>query len=303
MPEVSVENIFLIFFRFRKDFLERGREPLEFFQKLEEIGVLQVIPHGSEVPVLSELNPKELYLYWTLRLVTPLSKSAILRILLPLSADKHNEIRVEGVSLPPPDPLLLEMEKEKRAFSLEGLQREEKTDLRKGEGLQEVDLQRKKGGEGQNISKIPKIVTKKIQVLSSQVLFRLGENLFSVEFSEILEPVEFTREQFFKMQSLPYVEIQGELFEILSLYEYFCSRPKKLESLSFFSGLLIERGGKKSVLFVDEILTMKKQVSFKQVEGCFKKFPGIKSASLWSTGELVFALDLPRVLDLLPYRS
>ncbi|MEK7485409.1 MAG: hypothetical protein AABZ60_13875, partial [Planctomycetota bacterium] len=147
---MNTERTFFFHFHFRKDFIERGGNPLAIFEKLRALGQLTVIPHPTSVPLLSEYNPKELYLKWTIKLVTLEHQSHIERILLPLTADEKNQITLELATLPPPDPETVEFQENTQ-------------------------------------SNLPKIITQKMIVPLLHMLVKIGKNIFSIPHQFILE--------------------------------------------------------------------------------------------------------------------
>lgn len=68
---------YLIQLRMPTDTLEKGVHPLEIFQLLQMLGPLVVIPHTDEIPPLETFNPREMKIWWSIKLETNEGQSAI----------------------------------------------------------------------------------------------------------------------------------------------------------------------------------------------------------------------------------
>lgn len=57
--------------------VQTGNDPLLLFNVLSELGELSVIAHTNDLPALTDFDPEELYLSWTLKLITDVSEDEI----------------------------------------------------------------------------------------------------------------------------------------------------------------------------------------------------------------------------------
>ena len=67
--------------------LRNGSDPLLLINELKEIGDLTLFPHINSVPELKSLEPEELHLWWSGKLVTGKSKEELENILVFYQAD------------------------------------------------------------------------------------------------------------------------------------------------------------------------------------------------------------------------
>jgi len=96
--DAALESYF-IHLKYPGDTFEKGVDPLSILKDLSELGSMAVIPHTGAVPVLSELDARKLYLWWTIKLTTRHPESKIKEVLMFLLEEEHARIR--PVSKPP----------------------------------------------------------------------------------------------------------------------------------------------------------------------------------------------------------
>jgi two-component system chemotaxis sensor kinase CheA len=97
---------FLLTLRFDPRILLDGGDPLILLEQLSEVGTTITIAHTTAVPGLEDIDPRHLYLWWSVKLVTSLRMEEIEEILV-FYRDK-NDLTIEPVHLPPDEPAPIE---------------------------------------------------------------------------------------------------------------------------------------------------------------------------------------------------
>jgi len=208
------EQVFFIHFKFRPDFSEQGGDPIALFRNLRELGKLTIIPHTAAVPPLEECNPKQLYLRWTVKLVTPEPQFHIEKILTPVIADTENDIKIESITLPPPDPSQPMSEKE--------------------------------------VFELPKVISKEAQEPSPFMLVKIGKNIFAIARSVIIESQQLDIEPATTNQE-ELIEVKGETIPLLRLHRLFRSQPDS-ENEKTTAVIIVEQAKQKLGILVDEVI-------------------------------------------------
>ena len=101
--EEEDEKGYLLNLKFSIEMLRNGSDPLLLINELNEIGDLTLFPHINSVPELKSLEPEELHLWWSGKLVTGKSKEELENILVFYQAD-DSDVNFEPVEAPPEDP-------------------------------------------------------------------------------------------------------------------------------------------------------------------------------------------------------
>ena len=101
--EEEDEKGYLLHLKFDEDMLLSGADPVLLIKELKEIGNLNLIPHFSGLPSLKNIDHEKLYLSWSAKLVTSKPTEEIDNILV-FYQNKKNDVRIEPVESPPPDP-------------------------------------------------------------------------------------------------------------------------------------------------------------------------------------------------------
>jgi len=101
--EEEDEKGYLLNLKFSIEMLRNGSDPLLLINELNEIGDLTLFPHLNSVPELKSIEPEELYLWWSGKLVTGKSAEELENILVFYQGDDA-DIDFEPVDAPPEDP-------------------------------------------------------------------------------------------------------------------------------------------------------------------------------------------------------
>ena len=101
--EEEDEKGYLLNLKFSIEMLRNGSDPLLLINELDEIGDLTLFPHLNSVPELKSLEPDELHLWWSGKLVTGKSKEELENIFVFYQGDDAN-VNYEPVEAPPEDP-------------------------------------------------------------------------------------------------------------------------------------------------------------------------------------------------------
>ena len=101
--EEEDEKGYLLNLKFSIEMLRNGSDPLLLINEINEIGDLTLFPHINSVPELKSLEPEELHLWWSGKLVTGKSVEELENILVFYQGD-DSDINFEPVEAPPEDP-------------------------------------------------------------------------------------------------------------------------------------------------------------------------------------------------------
>jgi len=101
--EEEDEKGYLLHLKFDEDMLLSGSDPVLLIKELKEIGDLNLIPHFSGLPNLKNIDHEKLFISWSAKLVTSKPIEEIENVLV-FYQNKKNDVRVEPVESPPPDP-------------------------------------------------------------------------------------------------------------------------------------------------------------------------------------------------------
>ncbi len=101
--EEEDEKGYLLNLRFSIELLRNGSDPLLLINELKGIGDLTLFPHINSVPELKSLEPEELHLWWSGKLLTGKSMEELENILVFYQAD-DSDVNFEPVEAPPEDP-------------------------------------------------------------------------------------------------------------------------------------------------------------------------------------------------------
>jgi len=101
--EEEDEKGYLLNLKFSSEMLSNGSDPLLLINELNEIGDLSLFPHLNSVPELKSLEPEELHLWWSGKLVTGKSAEELENILVFYQGD-NADVNYEPVEAPPEDP-------------------------------------------------------------------------------------------------------------------------------------------------------------------------------------------------------
>ena len=101
--EEEDEKGYLLNLKFSIEMLRNGSDPLLLINELNEIGDLTLFPHLNSVPELKSLDPEELHLWWSGKLVTGKSKEELENIFVFYQGDDA-DVYYEPVEAPPEDP-------------------------------------------------------------------------------------------------------------------------------------------------------------------------------------------------------
>ena len=102
------ETAYLFHLKFDSEMLRKGSDPILLIKELTQLGDLAMIPHLGNMPDLKNLDPEEIYLWWSAKLVTTRPSKEIENILIFFQNEK-NDITFEPADAPPPDPGLASM--------------------------------------------------------------------------------------------------------------------------------------------------------------------------------------------------
>mgnify|MGYP003305083403 CR=1 FL=1 len=101
--EEEDEKGYLLNLKFSIEMLRNGSDPLLLINELNGIGDLTLFPHLNSVPELKSLEPEELHLWWSGKLVTGKSAEELENIFVFYQGDDA-DINFEPVDAPPEDP-------------------------------------------------------------------------------------------------------------------------------------------------------------------------------------------------------
>ena len=97
------ETAYLLHLKFDTEMLRKGSDPILLLKDLNELGDLDIIPHLGKLPDLKNLDPQDIYLWWSAKLVTTHPVEEIENITI-FFQDEKNEVKFELAETPPEDP-------------------------------------------------------------------------------------------------------------------------------------------------------------------------------------------------------
>lgn len=248
------EQVFFIHFKFRPDFSEQGGDPIALFRHLQELGKLTIIPHTATVPALEEYEPKRLYLRWTVKLVTLESQSHLEKILTPVLADTGNEIRIEAIALPPPDPIASKL------------------------------------AQTQETLESSKAVSKNAQESLSPMLVKIGKNIFSIARHLIIESLPYDDIKNLMTTQKQSITVKGETIALLPVHRLFRSQPSSKDNKNS-RVIIMKPAQQKFGILVDEVISGQNIIK-QTIDEPFDYLPGISGASFLDDGKIAFTLDV-----------
>jgi two-component system chemotaxis sensor kinase CheA len=97
------EIAYLLHLKFDPEMLRKGSDPILLIKDLNELGDLDIIPHLGKLPELKNLDPEEIHLWWSAKLVSTRPQEEIEDVLI-FFQDEKNEVKLELAETPPEDP-------------------------------------------------------------------------------------------------------------------------------------------------------------------------------------------------------
>ncbi|MBT5795186.1 MAG: chemotaxis protein CheA, partial [Deltaproteobacteria bacterium] len=97
------ETAYLLHLKFDSEMLRKGSDPMLLLKDLNELGDFIIIPHLGNLPDLKKLDPQDIHLWWSAKLVTTRQPEEIENILI-FFQDEKNEVTFEPAETPPEDP-------------------------------------------------------------------------------------------------------------------------------------------------------------------------------------------------------
>ena len=97
------ETAYLLHLKFDSEMLRKGSDPILLLKDLKELGDFNIIPHLGNLPDLKNLDPEDIHLWWSAKLVTTRQPEEIENILI-FFQDENNEVTFESAEAPPEDP-------------------------------------------------------------------------------------------------------------------------------------------------------------------------------------------------------
>jgi len=89
--------------------------------------------------------------------------------------------------------------------------------------------------------------------------------------------------------------VRGEYLPLIKVHEVFNTQAKAMD-LEHGIAVIVEAEGKKTALFVDELLGQH-QVVIKSLESNFRKMPGISGATIMGDGRVALILDVAALVS------
>jgi two-component system chemotaxis sensor kinase CheA len=128
-------------------------------------------------------------------------------------------------------------------------------------------------------------------------LVRVGRHIYVIPLVSIIESLQVDRKMVNSLAGrVELYKLRNDYLPIIRLYKAFniVSEHTQLDK-----GLLVvvEGGGQKAGVFVDELLAQQ-QVVVKSMETNYQRVPGISGATILGDGKVALILDIPRLLSL-----
>ena len=155
--EEEEEKGYLLNLKFSREMMRNGSDPLLLINELKGLGDLTMFPHLSSLPELKNLDPEELHLWWSAKLVTGKSPEELEDVLIFFQGEE-DDVHFEQVVTPPADPGLLSAETKVEQEIKQSL----KTETAEPEIEAETDVK-----SSEEITK-EQIVTKEVQKIEGE---------------------------------------------------------------------------------------------------------------------------------------
>ena len=127
------------------------------------------------------------------------------------------------------------------------------------------------------------------------MLVGVGDNVFIVPLLSIVESLRPRRRHIKSVQNQgELIEVRGEYIPLVRLYQLFHMQPKTTDPSKALV-VIVENGGRKACLLVDEAIDQRQSV-IKSLEDNFWQVPGVSGATILSDGRVSLILDVPGVL-------
>ena len=123
----------------------------------------------------------------------------------------------------------------------------------------------------------------------------VGSETYIIPLNAIIESLQVTTADLKTVSSDgQLLRVRGEYLPLVKMYEVFNTQPKAID-LEHGIAVIVEAEGKKTALFVDELLGQH-QVVIKSLESNFRKMPGISGATIMGDGRVALILDVAALI-------
>ena len=123
----------------------------------------------------------------------------------------------------------------------------------------------------------------------------VGTETYIIPLNAIIESLQVTADDLKTVSSDgQLLRVRGEYLPLIKLHEIFNAQPKA-ESWEQGIAVIVEAEGKKTALFVDELLGQH-QVVIKSLESNYRKMQGISGATIMGDGRVALILDVAALI-------
>lgn len=124
----------------------------------------------------------------------------------------------------------------------------------------------------------------------------VGPEIYIIPLNAIIESLQVTADDLKTVSGEgQLLRVRGEYLPLVKLHEVFNTKPKA-DDLEKGIAVIVEAEGKKTALFVDELLGQH-QVVIKSLESNFRKMQGISGATIMGDGRVALILDVAALIS------
>ena len=184
------EIAYLLHLKFDPEMLRKGSDPILLIKELTELGDLAMIPHLGSLPDLKNLDPEEIHLWWSAKLVTTHPSEEIENILIFFQDDK-NEVKFEPAESPPEDPGLASHGIYDETEEKE--QEQNKVDVSEVES--NLEPEQKEGEKTKSESELKEVEEPEKEIITEPDSSDTEQQSLSIQQSQELTPVKDTKKK------------------------------------------------------------------------------------------------------------
>ena len=124
----------------------------------------------------------------------------------------------------------------------------------------------------------------------------MGTETYIIPLNAIIESLQVTIADLKTVSSDgQLLRVRGEYLPLVKMHEVFNTQPKAVD-WEHGIAVIVEAEGKKTALFVDELLGQH-QVVIKSLESNFRKMQGISGATIMGDGRVALILDVASLIS------
>lgn len=161
------DRVVRVTFKPKPYLLKTGSEPLSILRELAELGDAEITCHTDHVPTLDELEAEDLYLWWTVELVTDVTDEAIHDVFMFVESDADIEL---GVVASVDKPMTLEEKLEANELMATPMPERRQDDRRIGQDRRQPESKKEGTFIRVSIDKIDSLINMVGELVTTQAM-------------------------------------------------------------------------------------------------------------------------------------